>query len=219
MTTPSSAEKPRSLGNARPTIVLASENQGKLRELRALVGDLAEVHDLTPYDLALPEEVGETFADNARAKAEFVTAQTGLIALADESGLQVDVLDGQPGVRTARYAGEDATDAANRKKLLDVLRETPDDDRGARFISLVAIAQPEAETMLFAGTCEGSIARAERGEGGFGYDSLFLLPNGSTFAEISSAEKNAISHRGQAMRAALPALRALLTAPSESEVP
>lgn len=221
MTTPSSAERSRSLGDARPTIVLASENQGKLRELRALVGDLAEVHDLNPYGLALPEEVGETFADNARAKAEFVTAQTGLIALADDSGLEVDALDGLPGVRTARYAGEGATDAANRLKLLAALRDTPDDDRGARFVSLVAVSQPEGETMLFAGTCEGSIAHAERGEGGFGYDSLFLLPNGRTFAEISSSEKNAISHRGQAMTAALPALRSILaqTGAVESEVP
>lgn len=222
MTTSSSAEGSRSLGDARPTIVLASENLGKLRELRDLVGDLAEVHDLKPYALVLPEEVGETFADNARAKAEFVTAQTGLISLADDSGLEVDALDGLPGVRTARYAGEDATDAANRQKLLAALSEIPDDDRGARFISFVAIAHPNGETMLFAGTCEGSIAHAERGEGGFGYDSLFLLPNGQTFAEIGSDEKNAISHRGQAMRAALPAMRAILAsgaAAAESGVP
>jgi XTP/dITP diphosphohydrolase len=219
MTTSSPAERPRSLGDARPTIVLASENPGKLRELRALDGDLAEVRDLTPYSLTLPEEVGETFADNARAKAEYVTAHTGLIALGDDSGLEVDALDGLPGVRTARYAGEDASDAANRQKLLAALHDMPDDDRGARFVSFVAISQPDAETMLFAGTCEGRIARAERGEGGFGYDSLFLLSNGRTFAEISPAEKNAISHRGQAIRAALPALRAILAAASESEVP
>ncbi|MGC4107002.1 MAG: RdgB/HAM1 family non-canonical purine NTP pyrophosphatase [Thermomicrobiales bacterium] len=219
MTTPSAAETPRTLGDARLTIVLASENKGKLRELRALVGDIAEVHDLAPYHLTLPEETGETFAENARAKAEFVSAATGLIALADDSGLEVDALDGLPGVRTARYAGEGATDAANRQKLLAALAETPDDDRGARFVSFVAVARPGGETLLFAGTCDGAIGREERGEGGFGYDSLFVLPDGRTMAELSSEEKNAISHRGHAMRVALPALRAVLAGRVEGEVP
>ncbi|MGC4190155.1 MAG: RdgB/HAM1 family non-canonical purine NTP pyrophosphatase [Thermomicrobiales bacterium] len=219
MTTPSPAEMPRSLGDTRPTIVLASENQGKLRELRALVGDLADIHDLSTYRLTLPEETGETFADNARAKAEFVSAATGLIALADDSGLEVDTLDGLPGVRTARYAGEGATDAANRQKLLAALAETPDRDRGARFVSFVAIAQPDTGTMLFSGTCDGAVAREERGEGGFGYDSIFQLPDGRMMAELSSDQKNAISHRGQAMRSAMPALRAVIAGRVEREVP
>ena len=219
MTTPSAAETPRTLGDARPTIVLASENQGKLRELRTLVGDIAEVHDLSPYDLTLPDETGETFAENARAKAEFVSAATGLLALADDSGLEVDALDGLPGVRTARYAGEGATDAANRQKLLAALAETPDDERGARFVSFVAVARPDEETLLFAGTCDGAIAREERGDGGFGYDCIFRLPDGRTMAELSAEEKNAISHRGEAMRAALPALRAAIAGRFEGEVP
>jgi len=199
--------------------VLASENQGKLRELRTLVGDIAEVHDLSPYDLTLPDETGETFAENARAKAEFVSAATGLLALADDSGLEVDALDGLPGVRTARYAGEGATDAANRQKLLAALAETPDDERGARFVSFVAVARPDEKTLLFAGTCDGAIAREERGDGGFGYDCIFRLPDGRTMAELSAEEKNAISHRGEAMRAALPALRAAIAGRFEGEVP
>ncbi|HWK79623.1 MAG TPA: RdgB/HAM1 family non-canonical purine NTP pyrophosphatase [Thermomicrobiales bacterium] len=219
MTTPSAAVSLRTPGDARPTIVLASENQGKLRELRALVGDIADVHDLAPYDLALPEETGETFAENACAKAEFVSAATGLVALADDSGLEVDALDGLPGVRTARYAGEGSTDAANRQKLLAALAGTPDADRGARFVSFVAIARPGAETLLFAGTCDGAIGREERGDGGFGYDCIFLLPDGRTMAELSADEKNAISHRGHAMRAALPALRVTIAGRVESEVP
>ena len=219
MTTSSPAVSTRSLGDARPTIVLASESQGKLRELRSLVGDLADVHDLTAFALRLPEETGETFADNARAKAEFVTGATGLVALADDSGLEVDALDGRPGVRTARYAGEDATDAANRQKLLAALADVPDDERGARFVSFVAVARPAAETLLFAGTCEGAIAREERGSGGFGYDSIFRLADGRSMAELSADEKNAISHRGEAMRSALPALRAAIAGRLESEVP
>lgn len=215
----SPADSPRSLGDARPTIVLASENQGKLRELRALVGDLADVHDLTPYALTLPEEIGETFADNARAKAEFVSAATGLIALADDSGLEVEALDGLPGVRTARYAGEGATDGDNRQKLLSALAEVPDESRSARFVSFVAIANPDAEPVLFAGTCDGAIAREERGSGGFGYDCIFQLPDRRTMAELSPDEKNAISHRGEAMRAALPVLRAMVAGRVESEVP
>ena len=219
MTTTSSAESPRTPGDARPTVVLASENAGKLRELRALVGDLAEVRDLSAFGLTLPEETGETFAENARAKAEYVSVATGLVALADDSGLEVDALDGLPGVRTARYAGEGASDAANRQKLLAALAGGSDEDRGARFVSFVAVSTPGMETMLFAGTCEGAIALEERGEGGFGYDSLFLLPSGQTMAEISADEKNAISHRGQAMRAALPGLRAAIAGWTESEVP
>ncbi|MGI8484355.1 MAG: RdgB/HAM1 family non-canonical purine NTP pyrophosphatase [Thermomicrobiales bacterium] len=194
----------------RIRVVLATENQGKVHELRSLISDIADVIDLKEFDLKLPEETGKTFAENAIAKAAFVAQASGLIAIADDSGLEVDALQGLPGVRTARYAGEHATDAENRTKMLSAMNDVPDADRGARFVSVVAIVQPGNVSTDDIGTCNGSIARVELGENGFGYDSIFLLPDGRTMAELSAEEKNAISHRGEAMRAAVPRLRKLL---------
>jgi len=210
MTTTSAADHRQQPVPARPRVVLATENQGKVRELRDLIGDVADVIDLKPLDLVLPPETGATFEENAIAKARFAAEATGMIAVADDSGLEVDALGGLPGVRTARYAGENATDAENRSKLLSAMREIPDGQRGARFVSVIAIVTPDGTTVTTEGTCAGSIAHTERGTGGFGYDSLFLLESGRTMAEISAAEKNAISHRGAAMRAASGPLRALL---------
>ncbi|MGB3304670.1 MAG: RdgB/HAM1 family non-canonical purine NTP pyrophosphatase [Thermomicrobiales bacterium] len=210
MTTTSPADHRQHPVPARPRVVLATENQGKVRELRDLIGDIADVIDLKPLDLVLPPETGATFEENAIAKARFAAKATGMIAVADDSGLEVDALGGLPGVRSARYAGENATDAENRSKLLSAMREIPDGQRGARFVSVIAIVEPDGTTITTEGTCAGSIAHTERGTGGFGYDSLFLLESGRTMAEISAAEKNAISHRGAAMRAASGPLRALL---------
>lgn len=216
MTTTSPADHRQHPVPVRPRVVLATENQGKVRELRDLIGDIADVIDLKPLDLVLPPETGATFEDNAIAKARFAAEATGMIAIADDSGLEVDALNGVPGVRTARYAGEDATDAENRSKLLSAMRDVPDAERGARFVSVIAIVQPDGTTVTTEGSCTGSIAHTERGTGGFGYDSLFLLESGRTMAEISAEEKNAISHRGAAMRAASTPLRALLVGKSSS---
>jgi XTP/dITP diphosphohydrolase len=216
MTTTSPADHRQRPVPARPRVVLATENQGKVRELRDLIGDIADVIDLKPLDLVLPPETGTTFEDNAIAKARFAAEATGMIAIADDSGLEVDALGGLPGVRTARYAGEDATDAENRSKLLSAMRDIPDAERRARFVSVIAIVQPDGTAVTTEGTCAGSIAHEERGTGGFGYDSLFLLESGRTMAEISAAEKNAISHRGAAMRAASGRLRALLVEKASS---
>lgn len=210
MTTTSPADHQRYPLRTKVRVVLATENQGKVRELKSLIGDIADVVDLKEFDLSLPEETGETFAENAIAKAAFVSQETGMISIADDSGLEVHALDGLPGVRTARYAGEHATDAENRTKMLSVMRDVLDCDRGARFVSVVAIVEPGKDAMHEIGTCTGSIAHAERGENGFGYDSIFLLPDGRTMAELSAEEKNAISHRGEAMRTAVPCLRELL---------
>ncbi len=203
MTTTSGEEV---IDSKRLSVVLATENQGKVRELQALLGPDVQVQDLTAAGISLPEEVGATFAENALAKAIFASERTGLPALADDSGLEVQALDGLPGVRTARYAGEDATDADNRQKLLGVLKDVAVEDRGARFVSVIAVVVPGEEPQTFDGYCQGTIGFAERGTGGFGYDSIFVLADGRTMAELTPEAKNAISHRGAAMRQAVPAL-------------
>lgn len=183
-------------------IVVATGNPGKLAELRALLGSGYRVLSAVDLGVEMPEETGKTFAENAILKARAVARQTGKVAIADDSGMEVAALGGAPGVRTARYAGPAATDADNRNKLLDALQSAVGDERQARFVSVIAIAFSPEEVITTSGTCAGVIAREERGQGGFGYDSIFQTPVGKTMAELSASEKNAISHRGQAMRMA-----------------
>ena len=189
-----------------PTVVLASGNKGKLVELQQLLGERVHVVSAQELGVELPEETGFTFADNAGLKARATFQQTGLIALADDSGLEVDALDGQPGVFSARYAGENATDAANNEKLLRELKAVPDGLRSARFRSAIAVQLDTDSVLIFEGVCEGEIGFAPRGHSGFGYDPLFVLQNGLTMAELEAEDKNAISHRGEAMRQAIPVL-------------
>jgi XTP/dITP diphosphohydrolase len=185
----------------------------KLRELRELLGPLAaELVSLD--DVAIPEEAiedGETFAANAAKKARFFAALTGLPTLADDSGLEVDALDGGPGVRTRRYAGEDAADEDNNIKLIRALEGLDADRRGARYRCALALALPELSGLrggipirLAHGTCEGRIATAPRGIGGFGYDPIFEPavepPGGQTLGQWSAEAKHRISHRGKAAR-------------------
>ena len=219
-------------------IVFATHNQGKLAELRRL---LAEVHTLAqkqrrevsplpaavgekpedPSPLALytakelglseVEESGSSFAENAALKAEAAMQACGLWALADDSGLEVDALEGRPGVHSARYAGPGATDAERWAKLLEELKAVPEAQRGARFRCTIALAIPEQATRFFSGSCEGHILHAPAGEGGFGYDPVFFCQAlGKSFAAASAREKNAVSHRGQAVRACAAALAELL---------
>lgn len=192
------------------TIVLASGNRGKLQELRALLGPSVSVVSAADLGAEMPEETGSTFADNAIAKAEAVARQTGQIAIADDSGLEVDALGGEPGVYSARYSGEDATDERNTRKLLRVLAGVPPQRRTARFRSVIAIAFTPDDIVTTSGACEGSIAGSPRGSNGFGYDPVFQLPDGRTMAELPADEKNAISHRGHAMRTAVDVLRGRL---------
>jgi len=156
-----------------------------------------------------PAETGETFAENARQKALYYARALGQWCLADDSGLAVDALDGAPGVRSARHAAErfgpeddrPARDAANSAKLLEALRNVPDERRTARFVCHLALADADGVLLEASGTLEGAIARAPRGSNGFGYDPVFLVPSaGRTAAELTAEEKNAISHRGQAVR-------------------
>ncbi len=202
-------------------LLFATGNRGKLRELRQLLPDLDLLELLCLADLPGPleiEETGETFAANAELKAREAAARTGLSALADDSGLEVDALDGRPGVRSARYAGADASDADRVVKLLGELEGVELAKRTARFRCAVALARPTDEgTELCAleeGACEGRIIDAPRGAGGFGYDPVFFVEElACTFAEADAAQKNALSHRGKAMRAIAPAVRRLLEQP------
>lgn len=187
-------------------VVLASSNRGKLRELQQLLGDEVQVVTAADMGVILPEETETTFVGNATLKAVAAYAQTGKISLADDSGLEVDALEGRPGVYSARFAGEDATDHQNNLKLLEHMVSVPDESRSARFRAAIAIALNTEDVLTFEGACEGSIGREAIGSNGFGYDPLFRLPNGQPFAELTSEEKNAVSHRGQAMRMAIPVL-------------
>jgi XTP/dITP diphosphohydrolase len=182
-------------------LVLATTNKGKIREIEEVLAHLpVTVESIGAYDLPPVVEDGKTFADNACKKALYYAAHTGSIALADDSGLEVDALQGQPGVHSARYAGEHANDELNNQKLLAAMLDVPDGQRGARFRCVMAVAAPDGRCITTEGVCSGVIAYSPCGERGFGYDPLFVLADGRTMAELSVDEKNRISHRGQALR-------------------
>jgi XTP/dITP diphosphohydrolase len=189
------------------TIVLATSNHGKILELRALLSDLPiqllSVADALGEKLGIVED-GATFEANALIKARAVCRATRTLSLADDSGLEVDVLGGRPGVRSARFAHERATDAENNAALLRELENIEEHARGARFRCVLALSNPwkEAEEYVAEGSCEGTILRAPRGNGGFGYDPLFLVAgqDGRAMAELSEDDKNRISHRALAVR-------------------
>lgn len=187
-------------------VVLASANKGKLKELQEMLGNSVSVVSASDMGVSMPEETAVTFAGNAEIKARSAFEQTGHISLADDSGLEVDALEGQPGVYSARYAGDDATDAENNARLLAKMKDVPHDLRTARFRSAIAIAFDSGDSLIFTGSVEGTIGFEEAGTNGFGYDPLFRLPNGRSFGEMTSEEKNPISHRGVAMRQAIPVL-------------
>lgn len=193
-------------------VVLASSNAGKLRELAALLAPAGfELVSQDALGVAPVPETGATFLDNALIKARHAARATGLAALADDSGIEVDALGGRPGVRSARYAGEGASDAENLTLLLDELAAVPDPGRGARYRCVIVWVRDPADAapLVACGTWEGRIARAPRGTGGFGYDPVFVPAGaGRTAAELSAEEKDAVSHRGLAARALLAQLRA-----------
>lgn len=196
------------------TLALATSNLGKLAELRALLADLpVEVVGMAQVlgpSFAV-SETGQTFEENAALKARAVCQASGLVAIGDDSGLEVDALGGRPGVRSRRFAHERATDAENNAALLRELTEV--ESREARFRCVLVLATPlSPELRTVEGVCHGSILRAPRGSGGFGYDPLFVLSDsdGRALAELSEDEKNAVSHRGRAVRALRPLLLELL---------
>lgn len=194
-------------------VVLATRNAHKVEELRRILapsGITLVGLDEFP-DFGEVAETGETFADNALLKARAAAKATGLTAIADDSGIAVEALNGMPGVLSVYWAGRARDDAANLRLLLEQLEDVPDERRGAAFVCAAAAATPEGRELLVEERVEGSLTRAPRGEGGFGYDPIFV-PTGEqrTTAEMSAEEKDAISHRGAAFRALLPVLEELL---------
>jgi XTP/dITP diphosphohydrolase len=191
-------------------VVLASQNKKKLRELQQLMeGTGIEVQSLPP-DAPEVEETGDTFEANALLKARAAVALTGLPALADDSGLVVDALNGEPGVRSARWVP--GTDVDRYQTLLTRMAGVPAAQRTARFVSVIAMVTPDGREELVQGECEGYIGTEPVGSGGFGYDPVFYFPDGRSMAELSAEEKNRISHRARALALAIPRLHALLEA-------
>lgn len=197
----------------RAVLVMATRNAKKRRELAALLEGTG-LAVCGPEDCpGAPEEVeetGNTFRENALLKARAIAQACGVWAIADDSGLEVDALQGEPGVRSARFAGPEADDDANNRLLLERLEGVPPEQRRARFVSVIALVSPDGREWTWEGTCEGHIALEPRGSGGFGYDPLFV-PDGYdlTFGEMDPALKNEISHRARALAAAAPELRRL----------
>ncbi len=195
----------RCLNNMK--IVLASRNRHKTAEIERVLSEcgVEGVTLLSLDDIGFHgeiEETGKTFEENAYIKA-LIPAKMGFFAIADDSGLEVECLNGAPGVYSARYAGEPCNDKNNNDKLLSELENVPDSERGAAYVSVIAFVDPEKpeEVHYFRGECKGTIIRKERGNGGFGYDPLFYMPSlGKTYAEITLDEKNAVSHRGKSIR-------------------
>ena len=182
-------------------VVLATGNAGKVRELASLLSDFGlDVVAQTDLGVDSAEETGLTFIENAILKARHAAQITGLPAIADDSGLAVDVLGGAPGIYSARYAGENATDADRNVKLLEELKDVPEEQRTAKFVSAICCVFPNGEQVAAVGECPGRIGFAPKGENGFGYDPLFVVEGGRSYAELSAAEKDAVSHRGRAMR-------------------
>lgn len=192
-------------------LVLASNNAHKVEEIRAILSqvgyDVVSMKDIGLGDLEIVED-GVTFYENAKIKAKTLLDRLNVVVLADDSGLEVDALDGAPGVYSARYAGEPKSDAKNNEKLLSALADIADDQRGARFVTELVMLFPTGEEIHVRGTVEGLIAHLPSGDNGFGYDPLFYVPSlGKTFAELTAEEKNKNSHRARALDALLERLK------------
>ncbi len=195
-------------------LVLATRNPDKVREIAAIYAHLGlEIRPVTEWPGVgdLPED-GATYADNAASKARAAAAATGLVALADDSGIEIDALGGAPGARSRHFLGDAATDADRNAHVLALLRGVPDDRRTARYRAVVAVALPGGhDVRVFEGVCEGSVAHRPRGRHGFGYDPIFIVTEaGRTMAELPPEAKNRISHRARALRAAAPYVAAVL---------
>jgi XTP/dITP diphosphohydrolase len=199
------------------SIVVVSSNRAKIADVRALLGFLP-IEVLTAAEAlgeTLPNVVedGESFEDNARKKAKAIAEVAMMLTVADDAGLEVQVLGGRPGVRSLRFAGEGATDAENNAELLRRMEEIPDGQRQARMVAVIALVDPWDKTaeVVVEGVCDGKIARSASGTGGFGYDALFV-PDGDdrTLAELSEEERSEVSHRAKAMRALQPKLATML---------
>ena len=205
-----SATQDRRPHDHRRRVALATKNPGKVREIASiLVGTPIDLAAPDPTWLAPPEDA-DTYRENALIKARSLVAFSGLPVLADDSGIEVDALDGGPGPRSARYAGEGASDEENLHKLIEIVRRTPERARNARYRCVAVLVTPSGEEHIAEAIVEGALLTEPRGSGGFGYDPIFV-PEGDrrTMAELTAEEKDAISHRGKAFRALIPALRML----------
>ena len=191
-------------------IIMATSNENKVREIRQILeGTDIEISSLKEAGIdADIEENGNSFEENASIKARTICDMTGFVCVADDSGLVVDYLDGAPGIYSSRFMGEDTPYSLKNKAILDKLEGVPDEQRSARFVCAAAIAWPDGHTDICKGVMEGRISYKPAGEGGFGYDPIFYLPEyGCTSAELTPEEKNAISHRGKAIRKMVQVLR------------
>ena len=194
-------------------IIVATKNQGKLREIRdVLKGLKLQIHGLCDFpNVPEIEEDGKSFIENALKKAQFYSNYFNKMTLTDDSGLEVDALNGSPGIYSARYAGDKASDQENRKKLLKEMEGVPVSKRGARFKCIIAMVSPEGQEAVVEGTCKGRIGFKEVGKRGFGYDPLFILPRyRKTMAQLTLEEKNRVSHRGKALRKLRKIIKALM---------
>ena len=193
--------------SALPRLIVASNNQNKLKEFRAILGAVYDIVSMREAGVdAEIEENGTTFEENALIKANYVMNATGCSAIADDSGLEVDALGGAPGVYSARYCGRHGDDEANNDLLLENLRNVPA-PRTGRYVAAIALVRPGRAPIVRRGVCDGEILFERRGQGGFGYDPLFLCETGETFAEVSMETKNAVSHRKRGIAAVLAALQ------------
>ena len=184
-------------------IIIATKNKGKAKDFEELLEPMGyrvlTLHDVAPHmDV---EETGETFEKNAILKAETIAQELQATVIADDSGLEIDALGGEPGVHSARYSGEERNDESNIDKVLQKMVQVPSEEKTARFRCVLAMATPGQETIIFEGSCEGKITDERKGDNGFGYDSIFYVPSlEKTMAEMKPAEKASVSHRGNAIR-------------------
>ncbi len=183
--------------------LIASNNKNKIEEFNRILSPLG-ISAVSANEMGLSlddvEETGNSFEENAVIKAKAACKKSGMICIADDSGLMIDALDGRPGIYSARYAGENATDEDKINKVLGEMVDVPDGQRGAKFVCVICCEFPNGEEIIVRGECKGTIGFASRGEGGFGYDPIFFTDDNVTFAELTPSRKDAISHRGRALR-------------------
>lgn len=200
-------------------LLIATKNKNKLKEVKAILGGMPiDILGIEDGNWQIPEidEDGASFRENAVKKAKVIAEITGKVTLADDSGIMVDALNGQPGIYSARFAGESATDRENNLKLLGLMKDIPSDRRGAQFVCVIAIASPQGRVDIAEGVCRGGIGFSEEGGGGFGYDPVFIPAGYSkTFAELSQSIKNKISHRGRAIEKAKLVLERIAAMPED----
>lgn len=194
------------MSDPKPKILIATKNAGKLAEFERLLADDYIVEGLAGLDIELPEEGTLSYRANAEAKAIAVASATGRLTLGDDSGLEVTALGGQPGIVSARYAGNPPSDLRNIEKLLAQLEATGTENRSARFVCLLSLANANGLVATVEGTCEGTIGFEPAGSNGFGYDPIFVFPDGRTMAQLPDNEKDLVSHRGRAVRSMLPTI-------------